>query len=1376
MEKILVLNVKEHENILTERKNFAMTFTKYIQDICRCTGNGIKIKSPDQTITYEQAKTIKLSVEKVIKKITSVNLFPHLLSPKDYKNAPSINRTNEYEEHYFAVDMAPQIVTDYFGVYVTGEDFVHMRTQDLRALVCIWGFTYKAATKEILIIKIMKSYTEMTHSPNNKWLPLPMVIIQKIFERCCMKKTVPFIGNLIFRFLQGSTNYFDKRLLEFYNKKVVTTDLRPTCYKLLANPPFNLLPKYKDCINNPLFTIIFNHGDWTKNEKEKENILVQDLSLSIPRDEIVLMSMSRQLKQSRNTLVVPLYNLINIGVDELKISLKICGVSKPTFSSRISGIVKYAGYLRGRIISEDDYTRLTGEIFSSIVGFKSDVKKNLCRAYNCDLFTLTSSILEFDYLMAKDYTARKISFPSLGDRNFDEILIPDFPHNGLIPDKYLTEEGVRTVLNSYFNFIPEQFHVDNHTGEQNDIMLWPKPSDFASYVKVPQLAILANKVKISPKNPITRPIFQLPNVITLNIANKNPGKQEAEYAPNIKELVKRINKNTDPKDLLHPKLLIKENISYLKSPVLLKELEKFFWTIFTEEETEETEDIRESPVVSPVLSPFMSAVEIPMLGSPIPTIENQEPIVNKKTKINKVKKRTRLTLIAAYCGIDMRHIEKYSISNNDAGIFTRVLIYLACAKTHRVNNSPVPTKYSRRNNEGPVKIYSIDELFQVAYSGKTVEISDLDKNAINRSYSGFGTTQTHSRRRAQMSVLKRMTNEIANNIPIIPSDVYRQLLECNFDTLKKMAYHYTKGDLGVLIMNKPQLVYLLSRGSYPRMISKRLHQARQRMSEFYRLNEIQLGMICTLHLCHNVDKLLYKEKTPLEQLIIDYGRKNIKVLMKSVGMISPPGEDKNDYYLNTLNHYQRTINRDPTLVRSNKGKLSLMAMNAMTDYELFGFFNTYIPYSSRIDLISKLFTGQYSPRFFVPLVRTIIKEEEKNTPLLLEDSLDPKTFVFGYGTIIGPSKSLGKTEKSRNWYMTPEELNYSFTWVDPKGTKIQNLLEYFKKNPTTLPVQVETTQIGTNYLTDETTYLNEIRNVLENEATLDITPEELNNIIDHIRIHGVVGLEFEVVNDDEELMATLLSLEEARNANIAAQTQEGPTATTTTKVIETPAVTKVNIPSPIQLAAMGFTFDFSRCFGQGDHPITDINDLKKLAGIYISSSEELPTLITVIEEGLKAKIKTGEEERKIIVKFGTFPNKEKQLIKEWLLKLFEAGMYMRRWKGPGNKYPHGVAETTVKIDPTLNVTQAYIRLEDVFGKMSKPTQIFVKNLSIVLFRNQEFKLEKTKIGLMIDRVKAGKKCIRQASSRFVGTGNRYLTTFFGVTIPNFDPSKVANIW
>ena len=215
-----------------------------------------------------------------------------------------------------------------------------------------------------------------------------------------------------------------------------------------------------------------------------------------------------------------------------------------------------------------------------------------------------------------------------------------------------------------------------------------------------------------------------------------------------------------------------------------------------------------------------------------------------------------------------------------------------------------------------------------------------------------------------------------------------------------------------------------------------------------------------------------------------------------------------------------------------------------------------------------------------------------------------------------------------------------------------------------------------------------------------------------------------------------------------------------------------------------------------DFTTQEIQELVTLLENY-PNMEGVPAMINRLRNGLQRVREMTDYDRQILTTFNGLPANDKPIVREWLHQLFNTGMYMRRWKGPGNPYPILRGDTqgpdpNIKVNEQLQILGYHpvIRKPDgkyppfsvsgITTRLTKDGQKFVNDLRSIEYVRGEGDVRTPRqqtrtIGYYLDRVRKGNMCIRMASSIFVATGSYYVGVFFEEDIPGFDPAQVARI-
>lgn len=231
-------------------------------------------------------------------------------------------------------------------------------------------------------------------------------------------------------------------------------------------------------------------------------------------------------------------------------------------------------------------------------------------------------------------------------------------------------------------------------------------------------------------------------------------------------------------------------------------------------------------------------------------------------------------------------------------------------------------------------------------------------------------------------------------------------------------------------------------------------------------------------------------------------------------------------------------------------------------------------------------------------------------------------------------------------------------------------------------------------------------------------------------------------------------------------------------------------------SAFHFTEPSSNTLIQGDfvflrpdniREVFSVSQIKQLRDLLVTFSK-FDVLIQKINEGLHDLESKTEYDRSLLSQLRTFSPEEMVPVKEYLDKIFELGMYMRRWKGPGHPYPLSEAQTRDNtLLPEKKTWEVLDSLEkkrqqmsprvrsSIVGTWDKRTDTFFNGLRIVDYYGMTACQTSLSLSQLLHEVIKGAYCIRMASSRLISTSYYYLKLFFNESISNFHPSQVDPI-
>ena len=185
-----------------------------------------------------------------------------------------------------------------------------------------------------------------------------------------------------------------------------------------------------------------------------------------------------------------------------------------------------------------------------------------------------------------------------------------------------------------------------------------------------------------------------------------------------------------------------------------------------------------------------------------------------------------------------------------------------------------------------------------------------------------------------------------------------------------------------------------------------------------------------------------------------------------------------------------------------------------------------------------------------------------------------------------------------------------------------------------------------------------------------------------------------------------------------------------------------------------------------------------------SDQKEYHNLVDNLDRIHQAITATNLHDRNALQTFRTFRKEVQNVIRTYLYKIFEVGMYMRRWRGPGNPYPLEDKETQRRnFDPDDNLTIPVgqtLELSTKLGYIDKSALKFIETLKMVCYKDGQFNQssKQTMVGVFKLATNSNdevKMCIRMASAELIGSSYYYINLFFNELIPGFDPARVDRI-
>lgn len=215
-------------------------------------------------------------------------------------------------------------------------------------------------------------------------------------------------------------------------------------------------------------------------------------------------------------------------------------------------------------------------------------------------------------------------------------------------------------------------------------------------------------------------------------------------------------------------------------------------------------------------------------------------------------------------------------------------------------------------------------------------------------------------------------------------------------------------------------------------------------------------------------------------------------------------------------------------------------------------------------------------------------------------------------------------------------------------------------------------------------------------------------------------------------------------------------------------------------------FRFQNIYGSDadNYTISQISRLQIILPMMKATNPQLTELVdqvlVLISKGIIRNIRRNGKIDNIISEIGNQPLEVKNIIKDIFYKIFYAGMYMRKWGGPGNRYPLKSMHTYGNTNP---IPRSIITLGEISEQMSQIESIDenlynrILEFPIVYYNTESgdiiFRIDK--IFDRISKIADGESCIRASSKDLVSSSYYYISVIFDEVIPDFDPYSVDAI-
>ena len=217
-------------------------------------------------------------------------------------------------------------------------------------------------------------------------------------------------------------------------------------------------------------------------------------------------------------------------------------------------------------------------------------------------------------------------------------------------------------------------------------------------------------------------------------------------------------------------------------------------------------------------------------------------------------------------------------------------------------------------------------------------------------------------------------------------------------------------------------------------------------------------------------------------------------------------------------------------------------------------------------------------------------------------------------------------------------------------------------------------------------------------------------------------------------------------------------------------------------------FVFRKPDFQGNYTIPQVEQL----GYLLKDYKETTALTDRINMGLAVNSAKNARDKRLVGVVTQWDQKNKDLMRKYLFDLFHAGMYMRRWRGPGTPYPLEQRTTNREALPDVAVSEALGLIKEDLDAMLPPMRVIARGVPVVTWQPNGPDISedaisadpdpkhrepaKRRYGNLFEQVRAGEFCIRMASARFIGSGYYHLRLLFNEHISSFRPEQVDMIY
>ena len=203
--------------------------------------------------------------------------------------------------------------------------------------------------------------------------------------------------------------------------------------------------------------------------------------------------------------------------------------------------------------------------------------------------------------------------------------------------------------------------------------------------------------------------------------------------------------------------------------------------------------------------------------------------------------------------------------------------------------------------------------------------------------------------------------------------------------------------------------------------------------------------------------------------------------------------------------------------------------------------------------------------------------------------------------------------------------------------------------------------------------------------------------------------------------------------------------------------------------------------GADNYTIAQVSRLQTLCPMMKATNPQLSELtdqiLNRVRTGIIRNVRRNREIDNTLAEINRQPPELKNIIKTIFYKVFYAGMYMRRWLGPGNRYPIRAGQTRGGGNPMPRTIIALGEVSEHLAQMDMANETLanrIRQLPDIDYNSDSGNIifRTDRLFYFISQLAEGNECIRIGSRHLVISAYYYLSVIFGEIIPDFDSHSV----